>query len=238
MQKLNPAQPLRPTQHVEKFLVTSILDGAYPPGATLPNERSLAKKLGITRPTLRETLQRLAAEGWVSIRHGKSTVVNDYWQDGGLSLLSTLAKYGDFLPNGFITHLLEVRLTMLPPVAGLAATYQPDTILKFLSGADALDEDAEVFSNYDWDLQMLMARNSQNPVFALILNDFASIFNAMGRRYFSKTNARQASRKYYRELSDAIKSGYRQGIERVVKKAMRQSITIWQERQPEISIVR
>ena len=28
-------------------------------------------------------------------RHGKSTAVNDYWQDGGLSLLSTLAQYGD-----------------------------------------------------------------------------------------------------------------------------------------------
>ena len=30
--------------------------------------------------------------------------------------------YGDYLPNGFITYLLEVRLTMLPPVAAQAAT--------------------------------------------------------------------------------------------------------------------
>jgi len=230
MQKLNPAQPLRPTQHVEKFLVTSILDGAYPPGATLPNERRLAKELGITRPTLRETLQRLAAEGWVSIHHGKSTVVNDYWQNGGLSLLSTLAKYGDYLPNGFITHLLEVRLTMLPPVAGRAATYQPDTLLNFLSGAEALDENVEVFSTYDWDLQMLMARNSHNPVFSLILNDFASIYNAMAMRYFSKNKARRASLNYYRELSGAIKNKDRQGVERVVKKAVLQSIRLWQER--------
>jgi GntR family negative regulator for fad regulon and positive regulator of fabA len=229
MKKLNPVQPLRPTQHVEKFLVTSILDGAYPPGATLPNERHLAKQLGITRPTLRETLQRLAAEGWVSIHHGKPTVVNDYWQDGGLSLLSTLAKYGDYLPNGFITHLLEVRLTMLPPVAGRAATYQPDVILKYLSRAEALGEDVEVFSNYDWDLQILMARNSQNPVFSLILNDFASIFTAMARHYFSKNKARRASLSYYRELSETIKRSNRQDVERVVKKAMLQSITIWQE---------
>ena len=229
MKKLNPVQPLRPTQHVEKFLVTSILDGAYPPGATLPNERHLAKQLGITRPTLRETLQRLAAEGWVSIHHGKPTMVNDYWQDGGLSLLSTLAKYGDYLPNGFITHLLEVRLTMLPPVAGRAATYQPDVILKYLSRAEALGEDVEVFSNYDWDLQILMARNSQNPVFSLILNDFASIFTAMARHYFSKNKARRASLNYYRELSETIKRSNRQDVERVVKKAMLQSITIWQE---------
>jgi len=230
MQKLNPAQPLRPTQHVEKFLVTSILDGAYPPGATLPNERRLAKELGITRPTLRETLQRLAAEGWVSIHHGKSTVVNDYWQNGGLSLLSTLAKYGDYLPSGFITHLLEVRLTMLPPVAGRAAIYQPDILLNFLSGAEALDGNVEAFSTYDWDLQILMARSSQNPVFALILNDFALIYNAMAMRYFRKNKARRASLNFYRELSDAIQYSDRQGVERVVKKAMLQSIRLWQER--------
>ena len=59
-------------------------------------------------------------------RHGKSTAVNDYWQDGGLSLLSTLAQYGGYLPNGFITCLFEVRLTMLPPVAAQAAKHHPD----------------------------------------------------------------------------------------------------------------
>ena len=49
-----------------------------------------------------------------------------------MSLLSTLAKYGDFLPNGFITHLLEVRLTMLPPVAKQAAKYNTEIIKNFL----------------------------------------------------------------------------------------------------------
>lgn len=229
MGKLNPAQPLRPTQYVEKILVTAILDGTYPPGAALPNERSLAKQLGITRPTLRETLQRLAGEGWVRIHHGKPTVVNDYWQDGGLSLLSTLAKYGDYLPSGFITHLLEVRLTMLPPVAGWAATYHPDIILDYLSKADDLIDDAGTFSSYDWDLQMLMARNSHNPVFSLILNDFASIFTAMAMRYFSEKKARRASLAYYRELSNTIKGSNRAGVERVVEKAIQQGISIWQE---------
>ncbi|MGD8972137.1 MAG: GntR family transcriptional regulator, partial [Desulfobacterales bacterium] len=49
---------LRPTQHVEKILVSSILDGTYPTGTALPNERALAAQIGVTRPTLRETLQR------------------------------------------------------------------------------------------------------------------------------------------------------------------------------------
>jgi GntR family negative regulator for fad regulon and positive regulator of fabA len=139
-------QLLRPTQYAEKILVTAMLDGTYPTGAALPNERSLAQQIGITRPTLRETLQRLAGEGWIKIRHGKPTVVNDYWQQGGLGLLSTLAKYGEFLPNGFITHLLEVRLTMLPPVAKQATAYRPDIISNYLDSARKLTEDAKAFS--------------------------------------------------------------------------------------------
>ena len=229
MRMFAPAPPLRPTQYVEKILVTSILDGRYPPGATLPNERRLAAQLGITRPTLRETLQRLAGEGWVKIRHGKSTVVNDYWQNGGLGLLSTMAKYGDYLPNGFITHLLEVRLTMLPPVAAAAATHHPAIILDYLSRAESLGDDTGAFSNYDWNLQILMARNCDNPVFSLILNDFTSIFKAMAMQYFTGKTARLASRNYYRELSDTIKSGGREQVEGVVKNAMTQSIAIWKE---------
>ena len=224
----NQDQILRPTQYVEKTLVTAILDGTYPTNTALPNERKLAEQIGVTRPTLRETLQRLAAEGWIIIHHGKPTVVNDYWQEGGLSLLSTLAKYGDYLPNGFITHLLEVRLTMLPPVAGRAAKYHPEIIIDCLAETRKLHEDAKTFSDFDWKLQMLMARNSCNPVFPLILNDFSSIFSAMAMRYFRQETARRASRAYYRELAQAIENGTK-AVENVVKKAMRQSIAIWQE---------
>lgn len=226
MRNLKPDTILRPTQYVEKILVTAILDGTYSCGTALPNERSLAEQMGVTRPTLRETLQRLAAEGWITIHHGKPTVVNDYWQEGGLRLLGTLSKYSDYLPNGFITHLLEVRLTMLPSVAGRAARSQPEMLLNYLADARNLAEDAKAYSDFDWNLQMLMARNSQNPVFSLILNDFALIFANMARHYFDLPLARQASGAFYRELSRAIEK-HTNTVEDVVKKAMEQSISIW-----------
>jgi GntR family negative regulator for fad regulon and positive regulator of fabA len=234
MRNLKPEKLLRPTQYVEKILVTAILDGTYSCGMALPNERSLAEQMGVTRPTLRETLQRLAGEGWITIHHGKPTVVNDYWQAGGLSLLGTLSKYSDYLPNGFIRHLLEVRLTMLPSVAGRAAGYQPEILLDCLAEARNLAEDAKAFSDFDWKLQMLMSRNSQNPVFSLILNDFARIFANMGMHYFNLNTARQASRMFYRALARAIEKRS-DTVEEVVKKAMEQSISIWQEVKPGLS---
>ena len=228
MSNLTPDKLLRPTQYVEKILVTAILDGTYSCGTALPNERSLAQQMGVTRPTLRETLQRLAGEGWITIHHGKPTVVNEYWQEGGLRLLGTLSKYSEYLPNGFITHLLEVRLTMLPSVAGRAARFQPEILLNYLAEARNLTEDAKAFSNFDWKLQMLMARNSQNPVFSLILNDFGRIFANMALHYFNFNTARRASRTYYRELTRAIEK-HTNTVEDVVKKAMEESISIWQE---------
>jgi GntR family negative regulator for fad regulon and positive regulator of fabA len=234
MSNLTPDKLLRPTQYVEKILVTAILDGTYSCGTALPNERSLAQQMGVTRPTLRETLQRLAGEGWITIHHGKPTVVNEYWQEGGLRLLGTLSKYSEYLPNGFITHLLEVRLTMLPSVAGRAARFQPEILLNCLAEARNLTEDAKAFSNFDWKLQMLMARNSQNPVFSLILNDFGRIFANMAMHYFNFNTARRASRTYYRELTRAIEK-HTNTVEDVVKKAMEESISIWQEVKPGLS---
>ena len=218
--------PLRPTQHAEHILVTAILNGTYPSGTALPAERSLAKQIGITRPTLRETLQRLASEGWIRIQHGKSTMVNDFWSAGGLSLLSTLAKYADFLPNGFVTRLLEVRVTLLPPVARLAAIQQPQSLLDYLERAPQQSDRTATFAAYDWELQMLMAGECGNPIYSLILNDFASIFQKMATRYFLPQSSRDASLIYYRNLAAAIERKDN-SVEEIVKAAMEQSIQIW-----------
>jgi GntR family negative regulator for fad regulon and positive regulator of fabA len=223
-----PELLMRPARYAEHILVTSILNGTYLAGEALPGERALANQIGVTRPTLRETLQRLASEGWVQIQHGKPTVVNDFWQKGGLSLLGTLAKHGDFLPNGFITRLLEVRVTLLPPVARLAAIHQPRKMLNFLDHRPHLTDSAETYAAYDWELQMCMARESGNPVYSLILNDFASIFRKIAGRYFTAQEPRTATLRYYRDLARAIKRKDN-SVEEVVKKAMEQSIKIWDE---------
>lgn len=225
---INPGQPLRAAQYAEHILVTSILEGTYPPGAPLPSERALAKQIGVTRATLRETLQRLASEGWMTIQHGKLTVMNDYWKEGGLRLLSTMARYAEFLPEGFVVNLLEVRAVFLPAIARRAVQHAPEVFLDYLGRAEDLGDEAEAFVNYDWELQVLMARHSRNPIWPLILNDFDYIFKIMALRYFSRQEARDVSRAYYLELSRAIDQGGEE-VERVVRFVMETSIELWKE---------
>ena len=80
---MTPAKPMKPSQYAEHVLITAILKGTFKAGQALPGERTLATELGVTRPTLRETLQRMAGEGWLKIVHGKTTVVRDYIKEGG-----------------------------------------------------------------------------------------------------------------------------------------------------------
>jgi len=218
--------PLRPAQHVENQVVTSILNGTYPQGAALPNERALAEKIGVTRQTLRETLQRLAREGWVTINHGKPTVVNNYWEKGGMGLLSTMSRYGEYLPNGFVTNLLEVRSNLLPIIARLSVDKAPEVISTYLLQAKTLEDKAEAFSLYDWDLQLLMTSHANNPIYRLIFNDFSWMFESLGLQYFSLKKARKISRDYYLDLYDAIDRGGKD-VERVVRSTMEKSVEIW-----------
>ena len=220
--------PLKPSQYAERRLITSVLDGTYTPGTVLPNERSLALLMGVTRPTLRETLQRLAGEGWFTIRHGKATKVNDYWSRGGMGLLSTISKYVEYLPEDFITNLLDLRVGLLPVIARRAAENSPETIIEYLEGTRQLDDDAAAFSVYDWGLQTLMARKTGNPIYVLLLNDFESIFKDLAYIYFSRKSSRRESKKYYQELKRAMAHNG-DDVEQVVRATMEKSIKIWKK---------
>ncbi|MGM0453501.1 MAG: GntR family transcriptional regulator [Thermodesulfobacteriota bacterium] len=221
-------QLMRPAQHTDRQLISSILDGTFPPGTLLPAERKLAQQFGVTRPTIREALQRLASEGWVTIRHGKATEVNDYWQTGGLGLLGTLVKHTDHLPDSLIFHLLDFRAIMLPPAARYAVFRNPAPIQQHLEKRTALADNAEDFTAYDWQLQVLFAKHSGNPVFSLLLNDFASVFFAMGQLYFDTAQGRAASAYFYETLERAIAEPAG-SIEVVVADAMAESIAIWKQ---------
>jgi DNA-binding transcriptional MocR family regulator len=50
-------------ENVMRQIETALLDGTYPAHARLPAERVLAESYGVSRNTVREAIQRLAARG-------------------------------------------------------------------------------------------------------------------------------------------------------------------------------
>lgn len=222
--------PLRPAPYAEQSLIHAILEGEFPPGSTLPAERELAARLGVTRPTLREALQRMERDGWLIIQQGKPTRVNNIWVDGGLNVLSALVHSEQELPEDFVPNLLDVRQVLAPAYVRAAVENNPTQVSDLLKTIDKLDDTPEDYASFDWRLHHTLTIASGNPIYTLILNGFAGFYEQMARLYFRGAEARQASQAFYLALKKAVESSDAGQAEAVTRSVMQASLSLWQTR--------
>jgi DNA-binding FadR family transcriptional regulator len=102
-------------------IVADVVAGELAPGEPLPSERRLAEVLRVSRPAVREALQRMAQAGLVEVRQGDATTVRDFRRHAGMDLLSRLLIRHGELDLAVARSILEARLHIGPKVAALAA---------------------------------------------------------------------------------------------------------------------
>jgi GntR family transcriptional regulator, transcriptional repressor for pyruvate dehydrogenase complex len=98
-----------------------VVSGALGPGEALPSERRLAEVLGVSRPAVREAMQRMAQTRLVEVRHGGATTVRDFRRHAGLDLLPALLVRDGSIDVSVVRSIVEARLVIGPGVAALAA---------------------------------------------------------------------------------------------------------------------
>ena len=132
---MNPRQigPARLADTVAAALERRILEGSLKPGDRLPAEREFALEFGVSRPSLRQAIQTLAAKGLLSTRHGGGTFVTD----------RLVAQFHDpwqqMLQGNPMLHrdLLEFRQMLESQAAALAADRATDVDVAGLDAAYA-----------------------------------------------------------------------------------------------------
>jgi GntR family negative regulator for fad regulon and positive regulator of fabA len=217
----------KPAEIAEMRLIKAILDGDFPVESTLPAERELASDLGVTRPTLREALQRMARDGWVEIQQGKSTRVKDYWRDGKLGVLSAIAQYPNHLPDGFVHDILLVRQLLAPAYTQMAIDRSPDSIENYINNHPPLEDSPIEFAVTDYELHRQLTITSGNPIFTLILNGFSKLYIEVALQYFTIPNHREHSRSYYQSLSELAKEHKSLEAAQLTQQVMSESIELW-----------
>ena len=219
--------PAKPAEIAESRLIEAILDGRFPIDSNLPAERELARLLGVTRPTLREALQRLGRDRWLDIHQGRPTRVRDYWQEGNLAVLGAIVEHASHLPEDFIPNLLTVRHTLAPAYIRLAVQNQPGQVRSFLSGYDRLEDSPAAYASADWALHHRLTILSGNPVFTLILNGFCDLYQTMALIYFHEPVPRRHSQGFYRQLMLAAQAHDPNRAESVTREVMLDSLQFW-----------
>jgi len=218
---------IKPAQFTENEIIKAIIEGEWAPGQNLPPERELAETLGVTRPTLREVLQRLSRDGWLIIKHGRQTVVVDYKNNGGLGILKSLANYDGFVSKSLIRNWLEFRVLILPDLAQKAALSNSDVIISKLNNAPDINVESEEFAIFDWELQLLQIKHSRNSLAQMLYNDLTEIYLKECAVYFIDKQIKKRSLNYYSKLKDAIING-ENDIKEIVKQTMQDSLEIWE----------
>jgi len=186
-------KPLRSVSLKEVFverLEDLILSGKLPIGAKLPPERTLAAKLGVSRPVVHAGLLELAATGLVSIKPRVGAVVNDYRREGSLALIGSLVNHaqGEFDPS-LLCGLLSLRRLLQTEVAGLAASNRSEEDLAELRDVvdreafvDADDIDAVV--DLDFSFHHVLALASGNPIYPMLVKSFEPADKNLASRFF------------------------------------------------------
>ncbi|KTC12201.1 GntR family transcriptional regulator [Pseudomonas viridiflava] len=207
----------RLSDDIVEQLEKMILEGTLKSGGRLPAERALAEQFGVSRPSLREAIQKLTAKGLlVSRQGGGNYVVENIGSTFSDPLLQLLESSPDAQRD-----LLEFRHTLEASCAYYAAMRATEmdrerlrvafeSLLDCYSRADEVSRAEEGAA--DASFHLAIAEASHN---AVLLHTIRGLFDLLKRNvviniggmYKQRTETRDMLIKQHRELYMAIIEG-------------------------------
>lgn len=191
-------------------LLDEMVNGELSPGDSLPSERRLAEILGVSRPAVREALQRMSQTRLVEVRHGGATTVRDFQRYAGLDLLSRLLVRNHTLDAAVGRSILEARLAIGPVVAAMAAGRSgPDRAQELSAAVDVLAGadnplDGQVAALAFWDV---VTDAADSVVFRMMFNSLRLAYEPAIEALAPLMQAEVGNLGSYRALTAAIISG-------------------------------
>ena len=171
-----PIKPKKISVQISEQIRSSILSGEFSPGDKLPPERELAEMFGVSRPSVREALNMLAAAGLVESYQGGGTVVKSLVETTTGSPLSELIK----AESERALDVIEVRKGMEAWTAYYAAQRAlPDDVRKLEAIIGDMEKNLETLKSsedMDANFHILVARATHNVVWLHLMQ---TIFDAM-----------------------------------------------------------
>jgi GntR family transcriptional repressor for pyruvate dehydrogenase complex len=172
--QLSLPQKVTIVESIIEQVVAKIMDGTLKEGDKLPSERQLIETLHVSRSSVREALQALAAMDLVETRPGGGTVVKKPRTSFGLEMnIDTLSGK---LQKEMRHHLNQARLTLELGIISLAAENiteaNKEAIQKAIdayeTSVDSVSGDGEGWEAHD-QMHLVIAEATGNPILVSIL---------------------------------------------------------------------
>ena len=194
------------TMQVVEHVRSLISRGEVRPGDRLPPERELARKLKISRSSLRSGIGFLSAMGVLKSRHGAGTFVSSGPPALDSSSLSVLGALHGFLP----WQMFEARIVLESSIAALAAERATDEHI-----AELAEEVAEMYASltdpqeyliHDVRFHRTIARAAGNPILGALMETItANLYEYRSKTVVNAQDLKQSA-EMHREIYRAIRS--------------------------------
>ncbi len=206
-------KPGKISDAIAEELENNILQGVLVPGERLPSERDLAKQMEVSRPSLRDAIQKLENNGLLESRQGGGTFVKNFLSPTLSDPLAKLLENSEDASFDF----LEFRMDVDAGTAYYAALRATDADRELLTacfnameeshGTDDPTEEAEI----DTDFHMIIAEAAHNVVLLHIMRALFSLFKDgvfyNRNQLYNRPGARDMLLKQHRAVYEAIMKG-------------------------------
>lgn len=164
---LEPVRHERFAERIYDSLFHAIMTGKLAAGARLPSEVELAAFFQVSRPVVRQALDRLRKDGLVSSIRGSGSYVRSAPAPQAQAAAPVAADMGHIL------HGLELRLIVEPECAYLAALRRkPQDLARMEEMLDGFEQAAargDVAHHFDYGFHEAIAQATANPRMAQLL---------------------------------------------------------------------
>lgn len=188
------------------MIKSMILSGELHAFQRLPPERDLAEALGVSRPTLRESVRALIALNILESRHGEGTFVTSLEPQ-------LLARPIDFVlrvDQSVMFSLFETRRILEAGVAGLAAERITDSQLaevdRVVAEFEANVDDFDACLQLDVEFHRLIAVAAASPILSSLLESVAALSIESRRRTGKSLQVRSDTVAYHSAIAEAVRA--------------------------------
>ncbi|MHB8689674.1 MAG: FadR/GntR family transcriptional regulator [Solirubrobacteraceae bacterium] len=188
---------------VQAKLRAFVGDQGLEPGDRLPPERELARRLGVSRTSLRQALTALRVEGLIDVRHGDGIYLLRSVDDVVPPIAAELGAAHPELPA-----LGEVRNTLEALAAQMAALRRTDSELAaMVAGLRVMESEiaaGEPGLKGDREFHRAVLEAARNEVLAKLLAAIAEGSERIARASLSRPGQPERSLAAHRMILDAI----------------------------------
>jgi GntR family transcriptional repressor for pyruvate dehydrogenase complex len=205
-------QPIRPkkiSEEIVEQIKAMISQGQLKPGDRLPSERELSTMLGVSRPSVRESIMVLEAMGFLDSRQGGGTYVRALTE---ASITDPLAKLVEKKDPKLLRSLAEVRMGLESWSAYLAAQRATDEDISEMRRIYAIMEQQAAKGGWspevDAEFHYAITAASHNSLQMHVLDSIHSLFHATIQvalmEFYQQEGHVQLLLTHHREIMEAI----------------------------------